>query len=128
MKIIRELKNKKKINVLALLLVLVMMVFIALFASKLYDKFFTLKGVKGEEFINSEISPNGQYEARAYMNNETTDYAVLVVLIDLNNKTEKNIFWDYPCDEAIMKWVSNEVLKINDITLSVPDETYDFRR
>ena len=125
-----KLKNNKKVNVFALLAVWAAVAVIAIFASEFYDKFFTIKGISGEKLICSEISPDSRYEARAYLNNAgaTTDYAVLVVLIDLNDKTEKNIFWDYPCNEAKIEWVSKDILKINDITLHVPDEMYDYRQ
>lgn len=52
---------------------------------------------------------------------------LLAVLIDKQNKTEKNIFWDSPCEEAKMQWISNDMLSINDKSLHIPDETYDFR-
>ena len=124
-----ELKNKKKVNIIAYLLVVAVIVLLALFANKFYEDHFTIKGIKGEELLTSTTSPDGKYEVRAYLNNggAGTDYAVLVVLNDKQNNTEKNIFWDSPCEEAKMQWISNDMLLINDKSLHIPDETYDFR-
>ena len=124
-----ELKNKKKVNIIAYLSVVAVIVLLALFANKFYEDHFTIKGIKGEELLTSKTSPDGKYEVRAYLNNggASADYAVLAVLIDKQNKTEKNIFWDSPCEEAKMQWISNDMLTINDISLHIPDETYDFR-
>lgn len=95
----------------------------------IYKTYTSIDGIKGEEFIGGKRSPNGRYQVEAYRNNggATTDYAVLVVLSDLKEGSQKNIFWDYHCDEAKMKWHSNDEVEINGILLRVPKDVYDYR-
>lgn len=86
--------------------------------------------IKGEECIRKIRSPDSRYEAQVFRNNggATTDYAVLVVLVDLKSRTEKNIFWEYHCDKAEIEWHSKNKIEINGIVLKVPNEVYDYRK
>ncbi len=121
---------KKVIYVLGVVIAFLFLVIIILFGYRVYKSFTSIDMIKGEECIGKKKSPDSRYEARAFRNDggATTDYAVLVVLIDLKNGTEKNIFWDYHCDYADMKWNSNNIIEINGIELKVPDQVYDYRK
>ncbi len=121
---------KKVFSILGVVIAFLFLVIIILFGYRVYKSFTSIDMIKGEEFIGKKKSPDSRYEARAFRNDggATTDYAVLVVLIDLKNGTEKNIFWDYHCDYADMKWNSNNIIEINGIVLKVPDQVYDYRK
>jgi hypothetical protein len=92
--------------------------------------FFNIQRINGQEYLAQSTSPNGTYSVTAYLNNggATTSYAVLGTL--RNNKTgkTKNIYWQYRCEKAEMKWLDDETIKINDIELNVKNEIYDYRR
>ena len=91
--------------------------------------FFDIQRIRGQEYLSESTSPNGTYSVIAYLNNggATVDYAVLVVLVDKKSNKEKNIYWNYHCEEANMRWISDEKIEINGIVLNVPDEVYDYR-
>ncbi len=94
-----------------------------------YYKFFTLQGLRGQELINESSSPNNEYVIKAYKNNGgmTVDWAVLCTLTDNRTGKTKNIFWQYRTDNAIIEWVDNDTVRINYVTLNLPDDTYDWR-
>lgn len=94
-----------------------------------YYKFFTLQGVKGGELINESSSPNNEYVIKAYRNNGgmTVDWAVLCTLTDNKTGKTKNIYWQYRRDSAIIEWIDNDTVRINHVTLNLPDDTYDWR-
>jgi len=121
---------KKVLSILGVVIAFLFLVIIILFGYRLYKSFTSIDMIKGEECIGKKKSPDSRYEAQAFRNDggATTDYAVLVVLIDLKNGTEKNIFWDYHCDYAEMKWNSNDIIEINGVELKVPDQVYDYRK
>lgn len=92
--------------------------------------FFDIQRINGQEYLDESTSPNGAYTVTAYLNNggATVDYAVLVKLKNNRNGKIKNIYWQYHCTKAEMKWVNDETLKINDKELNVKNEIYDYRR
>ena len=88
-----------------------------------------LQKVKGQELINESASPNNEYVIKAYRNNggATVDWAVLCTLTDTKTKKTKNIYWQYHKSEAIIEWVDGDTVKINHVTLNLPEDTYDWR-
>jgi hypothetical protein len=40
----------------------------------------------------------------------------------------KNIYWGYPEKEAIVRWITNDVVIINGKVLNIFKDIYDFRR
>ena len=121
---------KRVLSGLGVVIAFLILVCMIVCGYKFYKSYTSIEGIKGEECIGKKRSPDNRYEAQAFRNNggATTDYAVLVVLIDLKNGTEKNIFWDYHCDYVEMKWNSNNIIEINGIVLKVPDQVYDYRK
>ena len=121
---------KKVLSGLGVIIAFLILVCMIVCVHKFYKSYTSIEMIEGEESIGKKRSPDGRYEAQAYRNNggATTDYAVLVVLSDLKNGTEKNIFWDYHCDHANMKWNSNDIIEINGIVLKVPDQVYNYRK
>lgn len=92
--------------------------------------FFDIQRIEGQEYLDELTSPNGTYSVTAYLNNggATTDYAVLVRLKNNRNGKMKNIYWEYHCTKAEMEWVSDEIIRINNVELNVKNEIYDFRK
>lgn len=129
-KIFDKLKTKKLLSIIGTSLLFLLLVLMIVGIYRVYKSFTSIDMIKGEEYIGKEKSPDGRYEVQAFRNNggATTDYAVLVILVDLKKNTKKNIFWDYHCDQAEMKWHSNDKIEINGIVLQVPNEVYDYRK
>ena len=92
--------------------------------------FFDIQHIKGQEYLNQSTSPNGTYTVTAYLNNggATVSYAVLGVLTSNKNGKTKNIYWEYRCEKADMKWLDDDVVIINGIKLNVRNGIYDYRQ
>ncbi|MDO4189994.1 MAG: DUF5412 family protein, partial [Lachnospiraceae bacterium] len=74
-------------------------------------------------------SPTGKYTITAYLDNggATVDFSVLCVLD--NGKNTKNIYSNYHCDTAKIKWLDDDTVIINGIRLeNVESDVYDWRR
>lgn len=83
---------------------------------------------KGELFKRME-SPSGRYIANAYhgQDNATVDFSVIVEIKDQQEKTKKNIYFEYHCEDVDMIWLSDSRIKINGRTLDIHKDVYDFR-
>lgn len=92
--------------------------------------FFDIQRIDGEEVICEVDSPNGENTVIMYLNNggATTDYAVLGSVRDNQTEKERNIYWQYHCEDAEVKWVSDETVVINGVELDVWEDEYDYRR
>lgn len=103
---------------------------LALFAYGIYWAFFDIQRIDGQEVIDVSHSPNSSYTVTAYLNNggATTDYAVLCSVKNNNTGREKNIYWNYHCYDAVIKWLDDKTVVINGIQLDVTKDTYDYRR
>lgn len=111
----------------------ILIIFVAVIAlafSIFYYSFFTLPGVDGDEKIGEYISPDGGYTVTSYLNNggATTAYAILCTVKKNDKGKEKNIYWNYPCEEADIIWLDGTTVSINGKILDVTKDTYDFRR
>jgi len=108
----------------------IFVVFIILSFTLFYYSFFTLSGVDGDKKTGEYISPDGKYTVTSYLNNggATTAYAVLCTVKESGKNKEKNIYWNYRCEEANITWLDKTTVEINGITLNVTKDTYDFRR
>ena len=83
-----------------------------------------------QELIAESTSPDGTYTVNAYVSDggATTSYTVLGVLVfNKENKKSKKIYWQYRENEADISWIDDDTVKINGVTLDVPNETYDYR-
>lgn len=91
--------------------------------------FFDIQRIDGQELISQSVSPDGEYTVFAYLNNggATTDYAVLCSVKNNNTKKEKNIYWNYHCQDAEIKWSDEDTVIINGIELDVDKDIYDYR-
>lgn len=111
-------------------LLIIFIVIVLLFGSFVYYFFFDIQHIKGQKKLAESVSPNGSYTITAYINNggATVDYAVIATVT--NNKTgkKKNIYWNYHCYDAEIKWQDDRIAEINSIRLDVKKDVYDFRR
>ena len=115
-------------------LTIIISIFIAisiLVVSVVYYFFFDINRIKGEELIAKSASPNNTYTVEVYKNNggATTDYAILCVLhYNDESKKDRNIYWDYHCDDATVEWTDEDTVVINGKTINdVTKDKYDFR-
>jgi hypothetical protein len=80
------------------------------------------------EYLTEEISPNGKYTLKAYVNNggATSSYSVLGELVfnEKGNKT-KNIYLNYREDTANIIWTDNNTVVINGHMLDVRRDKFD---
>lgn len=90
---------------------------------------FDTQRIQGQELMHETISPSGMYHVSAYLNNggATTSFSVLVVAENIRTGRVKNIYWEYRCEEAVMEWVDEETIHINDQVLNVRKDVYDWR-
>ena len=104
--------------------------FAILCLSLFYHSFFTLSGVDGDKKTGEYISPDGKYTVTSYLNNggATTAFAVLCTVREKGKSKEKNIYWNYPCEEADVIWLDGTTVSISGKILNVTKDTYDFRR
>ncbi|WP_254778714.1 MULTISPECIES: DUF5412 domain-containing protein [unclassified Bacillus (in: firmicutes)] len=115
---------KKKIVFIPLIIILVV-------AYGVYWAFFDMNRLPKGDYQTRADSPDGTYTVKAYVSNggATTDYAVRGELIfNKENRRAKNIYWNYHEEYAQIEWKDEDTVVINGHELTVPQDTYDFRR
>lgn len=111
--------------------VIIPLLILGLLGYGVYWAFFDMNRLPKGELISEVSSPKGTYTLKAYVSNggATTDYAVRGELnFNKENKKSKNIYWNYHEEKASIKWIDENTVLINGHELSVPNETFDFRR
>lgn len=120
----------RKVKVILLVTSIPITLMLVLLGIFLYTFFVSMESLPKGEFLGEESSPYGKFTLKAYVINggATTSYAVRGELVfnEKNGKT-KNIYWNYREGEAEISWVDNDTVIINNHTLNVPNEKYDFR-
>ncbi|MER2078197.1 DUF5412 domain-containing protein [Psychrobacillus psychrotolerans] len=120
----------RKVKVILLVTSIPITVILVLLGIFLYTFFVSMESLPKGEFLVEESSPDGKFTLKAYVTNggATTSYAVRGELVfnEKNGKT-KNIYWNYREEDAEISWVDNDTVIINNHTLNVPKEKYDFR-
>ena len=119
---------KKAIWITSIVLGSVLVLFLALiFAVR--RAFFDIQRIEGQNELTVSQSPNGKYTVTAYLNDggATTGFAVLCTVKDNESDKEKNIYWNYHCNSADIKWIDEDTVDINGEVLDVETDTYDFR-
>ena len=118
-------KNKVIFSIIATSIIMILIGFILV-----YNSFFSISWIKGQEVIAESSSPNNTYIVYAYRNNggAAVDFAVLGVV--KNNKTgkTKNIYWQYHCSDAKITWKNENTVIINGVELQVEKDVYDYRQ
>ena len=116
---------KKTVSIIGIVLLLI----ISMLGYGIYWSFYDIQRLKGQEIIQEVPSPNGTYTVTAYLNNggATTDYAVLCSVKANGRNKEKNIYWQYHCEDASIVWLDDCTVQINGVELNVKKDTYDYR-
>lgn len=109
--------------------VLILLFVIAILGYGIYWAFYDIQRIEGQEIIGEVSSPEGTYTVTAYLNNggAATGYAVLCSVKTNGQNKEKNIYWQYHCEEADIVWVDEYTVQINGVELNVEKDTYDYR-
>ena len=82
------------------------------------------------KIIASSVSTNGTYQVNAYRwdGGATTDTAIRGEVKSLATGQKRNIYWKYHEYSAEIKWLSDETVIFNGITLNVKNDMYDYRK
>jgi hypothetical protein len=123
-KIEKKRTNRKVAKVMLVWLV----IFGGLIGYGIYWLFYDWSRFK-QELIGESTSPNGTYTINAYLNNghATTPFTVLGELIFNEGKNRPiKVYWD-KTDHANIEWLDEDTVKINNIILELPHESYDYR-
>lgn len=110
-------------------------IFVSLFniAFVIKDTFFdNIESLPQGDFLYSSLSPDGENTVSLYKVKMPGGFAIrgAAVRLDENGKKiERNIFWQLGADSAIVGWVSNNSVVINDKVINVDTEmVYDSRK
>ena len=121
---------KRKLKLTLLVVSIPFTLIVVLLGIFVYTFFISMESLPKGEFLTEESSPDGKYTLKAYVTNEgaTTSYAIRGELV-FNEKKGKtqNIYWNYREDTAEISWVDDDTVTINNRTLDIPKEKYDFR-
>ena len=120
----------RTLKIILLVVGLPLTLVVVILALFVYTFFISMESLPKGEFLTEESSPDGKYTLKAYVTNggATTSYAIRGELVfnEKNGKT-KNIYWNYREEIAKIYWVDHDTVIINNRTLNVPKEKYDFR-
>lgn len=88
-----------------------------------------ISGLPEGEFLEAHHSLNGEYTINIYLcgGGATTDYSIRGELLTNTTGTRKNIYWNYHEDDAVVQWISDETVIINNHIINIHDDVYDFR-
>jgi len=109
---------------------IVPLIVIALMMYGVYLAFFDIQSIEGQEVLREVLSPDGSNTLIVYLNNSgaTTDYAVLCAVKNNQNGRRRNVYWQYHCTDANVRWVDDDTVAINGRELDVWKDSYDYRR
>ena len=82
-----------------------------------------------EDLLDTSVSPNGTHTVQSYRVSAgaTVDFSVKCYLIDNNKKCE--IYNQYHQSKAEIKWLDEDIIKINDVALDLSKgETFNWRK
>lgn len=82
------------------------------------------------ELIRTSSSPNGNYTIMAYLcdGGATTDQAIRAEVLDDVSGKVRNIYWQYHAYDAEITWLSDTLVRINDVELDARTDVYDYRK
>ena len=121
----------KKITACLLSLAILVSAFNLVFIIR--DTFFDdIESLPEGEFLYSSLSPDGENTVSLYKVKMPGGFAIRGTSVNLDEngvKSERNIFWQLGADSAIVGWVSDNTVSINEKILNVESGTvYDSRR
>ena len=119
---VKTRKNSKKQYYL-----LVLIAFIMFMSS---CNFFDIEELPSGEIINTVYSPDRKHIINSYVvnGNATVDFSVRCEVVSVESNNKRNIYWEYHCDQANVKWIDNNTVEINGKTLNVITDSYDWRK
>lgn len=112
------------------IITVIIIIGLALFVS-IYYFFYDMDRLSGGTIIAEETSPDGTYTVKAYLGEHGATVADTVrgeLVFNNMVRKPKNIYWNYREEEAVIYWIDEDTVVINEIELDVPGEVYDFRR
>ena len=120
----------KKITACLLILALIVSAFNLVFILK--DTFFdNIDSLPQGEFLYSSLSPDGENTVSLYKVKMPGGFAIRGAAVSLDEngvKSERNIFWQLGADSAIVGWVSDNTVSINEKIINVDGNlVYDSR-
>ena len=121
------LKNHPVISTI----LIAMAVFASLLVFIVQWAFYNIDRIEPGELLTEEVSPDGKYTVKTYLNNggATVNYAVLGVLhFNDSKKKPKNIYWQYEMEDGAVYWEDGDTVVINGTSIEVPNGKYDYRR
>lgn len=99
-----------------------------------------LEDLKGKgELIDSVVSPDENYIANTYLINEggaTMSFQIRVAIDSYINESnhektfdDYTIYWEYgPGEKIKVSWINEDTVKINDTTLNIFHDTYNWKK
>lgn len=111
-------------------LLLFMMIYASLLIFIIDWAFYDIDRIDPGGFLTEEVSPDGEYTVKTYLNNggATVDYAVLGVLyFNDSKKKPRNIYWQYETEQGEIHWQDADTVVINGVSIEVPKGKYDYR-
>ena len=81
------------------------------------------------ELMESITSPDGVYQIRTYLVNggATVDWAVRCEVVTVSTGKVRNLYWEYHCNTAEIRWLDDVTVEINGKKLDVRTDSYDWR-
>ncbi len=121
------MKAKKIIfSLVALLTALTFIANIALFA---YDNFFyNINQLPVGEHLVSASSKDGRFTINMYKVENSMGVALRGELFDDKTKTLKNVYWENHADTAVVFWLNEKMVSINENVVDITVDTFDSRR
>lgn len=82
------------------------------------------------ELMETVCSPDGTYQVNSFLvsGNATVDFCVRCEVIENATQEKRNIYWEYRCEKASVKWIDNKTVEINGKPLNVITDSYDWRK
>lgn len=116
------MKKIKSGKILTSLLLCILAIFIIIYfqdSNKLSRKC-------NDEFLYDLESPDSKYKINVYLSSGGSISAdsIRIQLKDLKTGAVKNIYWEYPCSDVKVKWISDKKVMINDKILDIETDAY----
>jgi len=93
--------------------------------------FFNINRLPEGEFLTEEISPNGDYTIKIYVSDGGATVSDAVrgeVIYHKRKDKKKNIYWQNHEESAMIYWINEHTISINEMELDVRKDIYDFRK
>jgi hypothetical protein len=116
-------------KVLWKIIFLVFIFLIILFGYLAYHSLWDTQSIPKGDLIRTVESPKRYHVANIYSGTggATVDFSIIVEIEDKKTGKKKNIFFQYPCEDVDVKWLSESEIQINEIKLNINKDVYDSR-